>query len=206
MAIAYPLTPPAEPPYTMASFNPTAAVAAGESPFTREQQLQVHPGELWIFTLGLPPMSRAEAQPWEATLLALNGQEGSILLGYPTRETPLGSVDGTPLVDGAGQSGRTVQTKGWTADASGVLLRGDMIGFGSDLTARMHMVVQDVNADPAGDAAIEIWPRLRYAPTDGAAVHTANVLGLFKLVNNVMPWELEGALERGLSLPVREVI
>lgn len=204
--VAFPITPPSTPGYVLASFNPTAAVATGMSPFTNEEQVQVHPGELWSFTLRLPKMTPAEAGPWQGTLLALNGQEGSILLGHPTKETPLGSVDGAPLVDGAGQSGRTLQTKGWTPDASGVLLRGDMIGLGSGLTSRMHMITEDVNADPAGDAAISIWPRLRYSPADSAPIVTSNVVGLFKLMRNAMPWELEGALTQGISLPVREII
>ena len=203
---AFPLTPPASPGFSLAQFNATAAVASGVSPFTNTEQLQVHEGEFWRFTLQLPPMRRALAAPWKATLLALNGQEGSILLGDPTGRTPLGNPVGSPVVDGAGQRGRTLQTRGWTPDAVNVLKASDYIGLGGGLTARMYSVTNDVSVDSAGDAAIPIWPRLRFSPTDGAPLMTANVVGLFKLVGNVMPWELDGALSRGLSLPVREVI
>jgi len=99
-------------------------------------------------------------------------------IGDPKRATPKGNPVGTPVVNGAGQSGYTLATRGWTASATGVLLDGDCIQIGY----RLHRVTADANADSSGHATLAIWPPLRETPADGATIQTSNCKGIFRLV------------------------
>lgn len=115
MAITYPLTLPAAPGFTRSRLVPRTVVSSSASPFTGEQQVYRHQGEWWEFEAGLPPMRRAVAETWLAPLTSLHGKHGTFLFGDPDGKTPLGAFTGTPLVDGAGQTGNVLATKGWTA-------------------------------------------------------------------------------------------
>lgn len=81
----------------------------------------------------------------------------------------VGALGGTPLVVGAGQSGASINTDGWTASVTGVLKRGDVITFASvdqvnpqsrqSVGALQDFVVTaDVNSDGTGLATIPIDP------------------------------------------------
>jgi hypothetical protein len=206
MTIVYPLTPPAAPGFRAVKITRNSVVAATASPFTGAQTIQTHPGEIWTAALTLPKMKRAAAGPWRGFLLALNGMQGTFLLGDPTEAAPLGSAAGTPVVDGAGQTGKVLATRGWTASQSGVLLAGDRIQIGSGLTARLYEIAADASADGAGLASLDIWPRLRESPADGAGVVTANAQGLFRLTGNDDGWDKNEALFYGISLAAVEAI
>jgi len=194
MSISYPLTLPSVGIRTV-RFRPVTVVGVSRSPFTFQHQNQVHAGQAWVADVVLRAMARAEAEAWIATLLALNGKQGTFLLGDPAGKNPRGSGSGSPVVSGAGQAGQTLSTSGWTASAQGVLLKGDWIqlgGTGSPVTPkRIHRVLNDVNADGGGLATIDIWPRLRESPLNGSAVVLTNTVGTFMLDSNEMPYEVE---------------
>src|SRR5262245_35767645 len=137
MTISYPLDMP-----TLASGSRRPArifmgardvVGISESPFTMQQQVQVFTGGGLGLECTLPSQNRAEADPWIAFLLALQGVYGTFRYGDPFKATPRGSAPGTPVVNGAGQVGRSLATSGWTASQSGILLRGDHIQIGDYL-------------------------------------------------------------------------
>ena len=76
MAINYPLTFPNTGIISVV-WTPTQAVAVSESPWTGIQQTAVHDLNLWQIDVSLKAMSRADAAPWLAFLVALNGKEGT---------------------------------------------------------------------------------------------------------------------------------
>lgn len=194
MPITYPLALPAVSAPRSVTLEPLTVVAHQVSPFTLQGQAQVHQGMRWQGRIELPPMRRADAETWLAWLLALNGQEGTFLLGAADIHSDyalLGSGAGAPAVDGAGQTGRTLNSKGWTPSAAGVLRAGDYIGLGSGASARLYKVLQDVNADGAGKAAISIWPRLRESPADGANIETAAPKLVCRLAANQAAWTID---------------
>jgi hypothetical protein len=86
----------------------------------------------------------------------------------------VGALGGTPLVNGAGQSGSTIITDGWTAAAAVRLKRGDPITFSSvngvnpqsrESTSELRQVavLQDTASDGAGNMTIPIFPALELA-------------------------------------------
>lgn len=195
MAITYPLTLPASPDFSRVKFLARSTVAETVSPYTGESQVQEHQGQWWEAVVEYPLMRRVQAEPVLAVLIQLKGRLGTLLLGDPDAKTPQGSAAGTPVVDGAGQTGQTLASRGWSASQNGVLRAGDYVQVGNGTTQRLHKVLKDVNADGAGKATLDIWPRLRESPADGAGIVTSDCKGVFRLASDETPWETD---HRGL--------
>lgn len=179
MAISYPLSLPTNKSATRVTLSAMAAVNISKSPSSYAQQVQRFNGQLWLAEVTLPPMERADAEQWISFLLKLNGPEGTFLLGDPAAKTPRGTAAGTPLVNGAGQTGNTLITDGW-GTSQVVLKQGDYIQIGQ----RLYKALGDVTSDGSGNATFDIWPRLRGATTDNASIITSNCVGLFRLADN----------------------
>lgn len=128
----------------------------------------------------LPVMERADAEEWISFLLKLNGQQGTFLLGDSAAKTARGIATGTPLVNGASQTGQSLVTDGWTAGVTGILKAGDYIQLGQ----RLYKVLNDANSDGSGNATLDIWPRLRESPANNSSIIVSDCLGLFRLSGN----------------------
>ncbi len=83
----------------------------------------------------------------------------------------VGPLGGTPLVNGAGQSGSTIVTKGWTAAAANRLKQGDILTFASvdgvnpqsrDDTGdlRQFTVTADSDSSAGGAITVPIFPSI----------------------------------------------
>lgn len=206
MAVVFPLNLPVVP--GLKTFRMTASRVSGsvESPFTRQEQVQNFPGRLWEAELTLPPMRRAQAEEWLGFLLSLDGRAGTFLLGDPDATAPRGSVDGAPQIFGSGQTGRSLITSGWTPDALGVLRRGDYFQLGSGTATRLYKVVSDIDADPAGQATVEIWPNLRESSTNGEPLVTNAPKGTFRLATGEVLWSTDELAFYGVTFGAREAI
>lgn len=190
MAITYPLTFPNINSPSAITIRQRTMVAQTLSPFTGSRQVQKHQGQWWEAEVTLPPMLNATAATWEAFLTKLNGVEGTFLMGDPTRATPRGSAGGTPLVNGASQTGNDLIIDGASLSATGWLLAGDWIQLGTSNTSRLYKVLEDVNTDGSGNATIPIWPELNASttPADGATVVVTGTVGLWHMVDNALEW------------------
>ena len=201
MTITYPLTPPA----TIAqgiTISPRTVVAESSSPFTLEQEIFEHQGQMLVMSVNLPPMERAEAEEWAAFGLALNGIAGTFLMGDPTGETPRGTAAGTPLIDGAGQQrSKVLNTKGW--DAGATLLRGDYLQLPNN---RLIKNMTDNVADGSGLMAVDVFPRNRDILVDGDPIIKANTVGIWRLVGEVPAWDIREAQIYGIAFTAREDI
>jgi hypothetical protein len=129
--------------------------------------------------VSFPPMTRYSHDAWSAFISECRGPLNCFLLGDPKAKLPKGCASGTPVVNGGGQSGYSLSTRGWTPNTVSVLLFGDYIQIGY----RLYKVVDAVNSDSEGNATLSIWPPLRDLPTDGETIQTRNCKGLFKLKN-----------------------
>lgn len=157
-------------------------VSVSRSPFTGATQLQAWPGaDFWTGELTLPQLTATDAATWTAFLGECRGMTNTFYLGHPLYRAPRGSASGAPLVSGVNQPmATTLNTKGWTASATALLLPGDRIQVGY----RLHVVLDQVNSDASGNAAVNIWPSIREATTDGEAITLNDPKGLFRLAEN----------------------
>jgi hypothetical protein len=89
--------------------------------------------------------------------------------------TPKGAYGGTPLVDGANQTGSTIDVKGGSNNITNWARAGDLIKFaGLNL---VYEVTADANTDGSGDVTLSIDPPIFVggSPADEAALTTTAV-------------------------------
>jgi hypothetical protein len=200
MPISYPLTPPATPGWSRFVWRPRHSVAVDVNDFTLDILAYDWGGRTRFVDLALPPMTRAQYEPWAAFFLSLKGPFGTFRAGPPPGyATPRGIGTGTPLIAGAGQTGEDIATDGWTISQTGILKAGDPVEF----EARLYRQLVDVNSNAGGQATLTLWPAVKVAPADNAAITVTNPKGTFRLTEDV-PEELEPALMRGFSFTAIE--
>lgn len=182
------------------------SVANPESPFTYAGQAQSFGGQGWRGIVTLPPMPEAKGRDWAGWLASLHGQVGTFLLGDPLGATARGSLGGTPLVNGAGQTGNTLVINGASGSVTGWLLRGDYVQLGSGVSSTLHIVEEDADSDASGNVTLSIWPGMRTPPINASAVVTSDAKGLFKLDTSTRSWNVTAPWRYGMSFGVMEAI
>jgi hypothetical protein len=162
-------------------------VAMSRSPFTGQQQIYNWQSSWLEASLSYQPMTNVQFQPWGGFLMGMQGIANIFQFGDPNMLKPMGSGSGSPLVDGANQTGYSLATRGWTAFAAGVLLPGDWLQIGY----RLYRNVGVVNADGSGHATLTIWPNIRESPLDGTVITLNNTQGVFRLKKNTPGWSVK---------------
>ena len=209
MDLSSPLNTPTNIGIANITLSAENAVAISQSPFTYQQQVVAHPGQRWAASISLPPMKRVDAEYWVAFLLSLKGQIGTFLLGDPNCVTAQGSASttpGTPLVNGAGQTGDTLIIDGLPVSTTGYLLPGDYIQLGSSTTTQFYKVLTQVNTGVSGGATLDLWPNLRSSPADNATIIVANTKGRFRLKDNVTQWGINEISSYGITFDCVEAL
>lgn len=206
MAISYPRALPTHTGIRSVTLRAVNVTAMSESAFTLRQQIYKHAGERWEAEITLPAMARADAEQWVAWLLSMRGREGTFLLGDPLGATPRGSAGGTPLVNGADQTGDSLSIDGCTAGQTGWLKAGDYIQLGSGASASLHKVLQDVDSNGAGQATLDLWPSVRTAPADNSAIVTSSAQGVFRLATSETEWSIDSIGHWGVVFSAVEAI
>lgn len=197
--ISYPLAMPRS-RYVAVSWRMVTTSSGTRSPFSGLAQTAVWPAGWWEADLDFGPLHRREdAEDLLGWLASLNGRAGSFTLADPVYRAPRGTWStASPTVRGAGQSGLTLAIA--AAGASTTIRRGDRLQLGTAATARLHLVTQDTTAAANGDATLQIWPRLREAPTAGSAVTIQSPVGRFQLADDVSAYSIEAAAVYGVRL------
>lgn len=209
MAESYPLALPTHTGIAQIRLLARDVVGVSTSPFNFKQQVFRHQGQRWEADISLPPMSRADAETWAAFLLRLRGQYGTFLLGDPANATPRGSAataPGTPLVNGGSQTGDELDIDGIPTSGSDYLKAGDYIQLGSGATSTLHKVLEDVTIDGSGGATLNLWPQVRTAPSDDAAITVSGAKGVFRLASNETMWDINNATIYGITFGAVEAL
>lgn len=186
MALSFPLTFPSS-GVTEIEIRMINAVASTRSPTSGQQYYQQHSAQYWEADIKCPKMDRATAAEWQAFLASLQGRYGTFLMGEPEAATARGVATGTPLVNGASQTGNVLVTDGWTISTNNILRQGDFIQIGT----HMYMILKDVNSDGSGNATLDVWPNLRSDVTDNAAITVSNPKCIWRLDTNTVSWRTD---------------
>ena len=150
------------------------------SPLTNATQTVARKGTLWRVDLSFNNLDGADRADLQAFLTKLNGQEHRFTL-HDHAYTRRGTGGGTPLIDGASQTGSSVTIDGATASVTNLLRAGDYLSFNNQL----FMTTADCNSDGSGDVTVTLSPPIRSAPADDAAVDIdAPVSGVFMLATD----------------------
>lgn len=207
MAITYPRAIPSAMKFQSATFRTNSVVGIAKSPFTGQEQAVAHQGKFWTADLSVSPMEAADARAVTAWFTSLNGREKTFLIGDPAGATAQGSASsapGTPVVNGASQTGSALICDGAPNNATDYLKEGDYVQLGTGSSSRLYMVLEDVSSDGSGNFTLNLWPNLRSSPGDDDALVVASAVGRFRLAQNITQWELSTVLY-GFSFQAIEV-
>ena len=156
----------------------------------------------WLVTADWVGLTRAQFAPIQAFVIAQRGQTDSFTMVLPGHKQPQGVATGTPLVNGAAQSGRALATKGWSASVTGLLKAGDFIGIAGQ--TKVYMVTADASSDASGNATLTIEPGLMSSPADGAALVVRNVPFTLALAGDSVEMAVSPPVIYNFSLPLVE--
>ena len=159
-----------------------------ESPLSGDVQRLALPGARWVAEYTFRQTTAAEVGALQSFLVQLQGRANTFNGYDPDRTTVLGTGNGTPLVKGASQTGRSLTTDGW-ANSETVLKAGDYFSVNGEL----KIVTADVTSDGSGNATIAFEPALRASPADNAAIDITNPTCLMILDNDEMAMWEQGA-------------
>ena len=137
------------------------------------RSVRTNGAQRWVITADWVGLTRAQFAPIQAFVLAQRGQWDTFSAALPAHKMPQGIATGTPLVNGANQQGRSLATRGWTANLSGVMKAGDFLGISGQ--TKVYMVTTDANSDSTGSATLVIEPALLAIPSDNVNLAVRNV-------------------------------
>ena len=200
---SYPLTFPTVSGIKTQRFSLNRTVAVSASPFTGQEQVFQHEGEIWSTQISFPPMLKDKAAVVLAFLLQLRGRRGTFKLGDQDRKTIQGVATGTIRVNGASQTGNQVALDGFANSTSNVFKAGDYIQIGSYL----YMVTEDVTSNGSGEANVRIEPALRQGIetiADDATVTYTNTTTIMRLDSNETGWDTDQISKYGITLSASE--
>lgn len=209
MAINYPLSLPTVTGIAGIELRAINAVAYSQSPFTFAGQAHAYSGQTWQADVTLPPMNRDDAEEWVSFLISLRGQFGTFLLGDPAALTPRGlaaTLAGTPVVNGAGQTGGSLNISGASRNKVNWLRAGDYLQIGTGSDSRLYKTLTNVSTDNNGECTVDLWPHIRTAPANGTSIITSNTKGVFRLASNETSWSINEASIYGITFGAIEAI
>ena len=180
-----PISMPSSPGFIRVKFGLQTNTQRFQSPINRYVQRVSLAGARWTASYSLPRMNRTQLAPWQAFLAQLDGSYNTFYGYDPDAKTPRGVATGTPLVNGASQTGSTLVTDGWTAGVTNILRAGDYFTVNNEL----KMVTADVSSNGSGQATISFKPALRSSPADNAPLTVTNATCIMALTDDSqMSW------------------
>jgi hypothetical protein len=194
MSVTLPTTPSPK------SLTPRLITARAElrSAFGGSTQRINRLGSRWAFDVELPAMTAKNALAWSDLLT----EADTCILNLPEPGIKIGA-SGTPLVNGASQTGASLITDGWTPRY--YIPKGKWFSVSVGSLLYLYQTMAAVTADSAGAATLSIRPLLRASPADNAAlkINPAKVEGFVSLSDGAMSISVARLVE-GLSFTIEE--
>ena len=140
-------------------------------------------GERWRVQLTYNNLSGDDKAALRAFLVRLNGQEHRLRI---TDESLIqrGALSGTPLVNGAAQTGSILAIDGCGNNVTNWIRAGDMFG----VDGRLKMAVLDASSDGLGELSLTFKPRILTAPPTNDPIIVSAPTGVFILEGNSTGW------------------
>ena len=153
------------------------------SPFTEATQYAQRGGTRWRVTLNTVPLNKRNRATMQAFITRVTARSEPFTL-TPDAYTRLGAGGGAPKVNGASQTGFTLDIDGAPASVTGWLVAGDYF----EVDGQLKQMTEDADTNGSGEATLVFAPELRRAPSDNAEVTLNLPTGTFRLVDNVNGW------------------
>lgn len=165
---------------TSYSLRLVSNTAVARSTLTGAVQTLSRPGERWEYEVSWENLNGDDREDLFGFFARLNGGEHRVKLPL-WGKTQRGTLSGTPLVNGNGQTGATIDINN-TGTVTDWIKRGDFLSWGNTF----HMATADADSS-AGNVTVSIMPKIRTSPSNGAGVTVdiASIYGTFILTSPV---------------------
>ena len=164
---------PTSPAFTELNVQSVQSTIVTRTISGRRQARQIG-GQFWKMTAVYPPMTRSDFAPIWAFIISQRGGYDTFTVSPPVVGTGQGPGGGTPLINGASQTGRSVVTDGWPTGATLTVLKaGDFVKFANH--SKVYMLTADLVCDTNGDATMAIEPALITSPATDSAITYSSV-------------------------------
>lgn len=140
------------------------------SPLIASAQTLDRGGQKWSMQLTFTNLRADNRGELLGIILALRGRANRLRINVhdnPKR----GAYGGTPLADGASQTGSTLAVKGCSNNITNWIRRGDYFSVIVNGDHELKMCTEDASSNGSGQIAVlKFEPRLRAAPADSAII------------------------------------
>lgn len=151
----------------------------------------------WECQLSLPPIvGTLNVNAWRSFIAKSRGKANDFQV--PVDPTAQSASTATPLVNGAGQTGRTLSTDGWPLSTT-VLVAGQFVTINNQLL----QLTENVTSNGSGVATLTFEPPIRTSPADNTAIEYKNPYCLMYMVEEPT-LSVENGYVYSLSLNLRE--
>lgn len=151
----------------------------------------------WECQITFPPIvGTTNINAWRSFIAKSRGSANDFQV--PVDPIAQSTSTATPLVNGAGQTGRTLNTDGWPLSTT-VLQAGQYVTINNQLL----QLTENVTSNGSGVATLTFEPPIRTAPADNAAIEYKNPFCLMYLVEEPT-LSVEAGYVYSLSLNLRE--
>ncbi len=154
-----------------------------ESPFTGSIQSVGRNADRWLINLQFNGVTGSRKAQMKAFILKLRGPANRFFTRDFDYSGARGTPTGTPLVQGASQSGSSLITDGWTPSTA-IFKEGDEFQVGNFL----KMITADVSSDGGGNATLSFEPQLHSSPANNAALDVTDPTGQFIMMDQRSGW------------------
>jgi hypothetical protein len=184
------LSMPASPRFQTARFRLEANTESFTSPEDMTTQTVEKVGNLWMLDVTLPPLHETDpdAEEWATFVMKLGGMAGRFYAGDPYNITPRGSAGvtpGTPLVNGADQSGKALAIDGAPVSAVDYLKLGDYFAYDTPTGRRkMHKMTASATTNVSGQTTLAFTPAIEERPADNAPILLSPATTIMMLVDD----------------------
>lgn len=149
-------------------------------------------GMKWQAVLSYLNLRNADRAELMALIAELRGQANRVrveVADNPAR----GAYGGTPLVDGASQTGNALTVDGLSTSVTNWIRRGDYFSVDVNGEHELKIATADASSDGTGDITLNFEPRLRASPLDNAAIYVQDGVlsrpqGVFQFSGAVNGW------------------
>jgi hypothetical protein len=160
-------------------------------------------GTRWALDVQMPRLRpEPDGRNFAAALMAAAAAGDTVIWPWPQPGLPIGSP-GSPLVNGAGQAGKTLVADGFAT--SYPWKRGQFFSILSGGRRFIYQIDADGAANGSGGGAIALTTRLRVSPADNAVLEFAAPMIEGRLAGDAAAWTLASYRVEPISFSIEEL-
>lgn len=172
------------------------SVAMTESPYTYKQQTHDFGGSRWEAEITIRPLTESEGKEFSAFLAALKGRKGTFTVGNPLHTATTPSDIDTSSLKSKGSTNIVLDNASATP-----LAAGDHFSINN----KLYMALEAV-AGNSTSTTIDITPPLREDVSGGTSAITDNPVGIWRLADNEVEWDISRAGKYSFTIACVEAL